>query len=406
MAYNHTNSKHNLEEFRRYRDGEMSFREQHDLEKSLLEDTFLAEAYEGFLAMSTNEVPYDQSISELNDNLQNRIKNKERKILMLWIYASAASIVVGLGVIWLVYFSSHQMAERRETVKKTVSVLSQPSKIEEIELGNRSVEIKPKKAVNIHSEQEKEIPEPSLAITEKKQAIQIPDFQKEESLAIVDKTRLKSEIYATPSQSFSYAPTSLMQRENNQFVTGHVTDENGDAVAGASIQPVGNKGAQTDSNGNFKLSSRIGDSLTLAMIGYKAKSIRIAANNIGTLKLEADNQMLNEVVIVGYGKAKKSSNYNTSRVQAYGEPVPVNGWESYEFYLDKMSDSSKVKGVVKVSFFVNSNGSFSDFKPRGTSELFEKAINIITSGPAWKPFISNQIEAGKRVEVTINFKTN
>ena len=125
---------------------------------------------------------------------------------------------------------------------------------------------------------------------------------------------------------------------------------------------------------------------------------------MGTLKLEADSQSLNEVVVIGYGKQQKRSVYNSTRVPAYGEPEPVKGWKSYQLYLDKMSDYSAVEGIVKVSFLVNLNGSLSDFKTTGTTELFDKAIKIITSGPAWKPFKGNQIEAGKRADVTIKFK--
>jgi len=409
MSYNQTNNQYNLEEFRRYRDGEMSFREQHDLEKSLLEDAVLAEAYEGFIAMSINEVPYDQSVSELNDKLQNRIRGGERKTLMLWVYAAAASIIVGLGIIWLVFSNNQPILKNHEIAEKIVSNLPQSDKTEEkeIEPGARSVEIRPKKnPVNSDTKQDIEIPEPSLASVEKEQkdSIQVPDLAEEESLAVAIVAKPKIETSATPSPSFNYAPSGLMQKNNNQFVTGHVEDENGEAVAGASIRLSGNKGTQTDSNGNFKLNSRVGDSLTLAMIGYKAKSIRIDANNLGDIILNSDNRSLSEVVIVDSDSKRKRSVSNGARAPAYNEPTPVEGWDSYQSYLNKMSDSSKIKGVVKVSFLVNSNGSLSEFKTSGTTELFDKAIQIVTFGPAWKPSIGNESETGKRAEVTIKFK--
>lgn len=84
-----------------------------------------------------------------------------------------------------------------------------------------------------------------------------------------------------------------------------VSSEDGEPVIGASVKVVGSKtaGAVTDIDGNFSISAPAGTTLEITYIGMEKKTVK-AGNNM-TITLSQDNQSLSEVIITGYGSAKK-----------------------------------------------------------------------------------------------------
>src|SRR5690606_12878639 len=64
----------------------------------------------------------------------------------------------------------------------------------------------------------------------------------------------------------------------------------------------------TDENGVFMLGRiQSGDVLTLSSVGYKQRQITVGGNDYIEVILEEDQEMLGEVVVVGYGQQKKES---------------------------------------------------------------------------------------------------
>ena len=98
-------------------------------------------------------------------------------------------------------------------------------------------------------------------------------------------------------------PQEVQQTKN---VTGQVLDENGEPMIGVSVLVKGTKiGSVTDFDGNFKLNAPAGaKELQVTYMGYKAQDVKITSGNI-IVKMEPDNQLLDEVVVVGYGTMKK-----------------------------------------------------------------------------------------------------
>ena len=92
-----------------------------------------------------------------------------------------------------------------------------------------------------------------------------------------------------------------------QGLKGNVIDENGDPVIGATVAEKSNpKNATiTDFDGNFTVNVNAGKIIVITYIGYETKEL--AAKNGMTIKLQPDNKVLDEVVVVGYGVQKKSS---------------------------------------------------------------------------------------------------
>ena len=92
-----------------------------------------------------------------------------------------------------------------------------------------------------------------------------------------------------------------------QGIKGNVIDENGDPVIGATVAEKSNpKNATiTDFDGNFTVNVNAGKVIVITYIGYETKEL--AAKNGMTIRLQPDNKVLDEVVVVGYGVQKKSS---------------------------------------------------------------------------------------------------
>ncbi len=90
-------------------------------------------------------------------------------------------------------------------------------------------------------------------------------------------------------------------------VNGTVTSaDDGEPVIGASIRVEGTKtGTVTDINGNFQLSAPAGSTLVVSYLGMETQKVK-AGRNLN-ITLQTDSHSLDEVMVVAYGTAKKSS---------------------------------------------------------------------------------------------------
>ena len=89
-------------------------------------------------------------------------------------------------------------------------------------------------------------------------------------------------------------------------VEGIVTDENGNPLAGVSVQIKGtNQGVTTNASGSFSLNVPDNAVLSISFVGYQTREVGVANKNNISIQLKAAASGLNEVVIVGYGKLRK-----------------------------------------------------------------------------------------------------
>ena len=94
----------------------------------------------------------------------------------------------------------------------------------------------------------------------------------------------------------------------NKQITGRVVDTKGEAAIGASILEKGTtNGTITDFDGNFKLTVGPKAVLQISYIGYKTQEIPVANKTKLNITMEEDTEVLDEVVVVGYGAQKKES---------------------------------------------------------------------------------------------------
>lgn len=89
-------------------------------------------------------------------------------------------------------------------------------------------------------------------------------------------------------------------------VKGHVKDDTGEPITGATVRVVGQEGGVvTDIDGNFSISANTGAEITVSYIGYSDTKAPASANMVIVMKDDAAKS-LNEVVVIGYGVVKKS----------------------------------------------------------------------------------------------------
>lgn len=104
--------------------------------------------------------------------------------------------------------------------------------------------------------------------------------------------------YAAP------VPQSTETGQNLQAVSGTVSDAEGNPIIGANVVEKGTKrGVVTDLDGKFSLKVAPGATLEISYLGYEKKSQK--ASGYMDIVLTEDNELLDEVVVVGYGMQKK-----------------------------------------------------------------------------------------------------
>lgn len=87
-------------------------------------------------------------------------------------------------------------------------------------------------------------------------------------------------------------------------IKGHVKDASGEPIMGATITVNGKAVGITDMDGNFSVDAAPGANLTFTYLGMTPKTIKATSNMMITLV--DDQKSLNEVVVIGYGRAKKN----------------------------------------------------------------------------------------------------
>ncbi|MDR1633202.1 MAG: carboxypeptidase-like regulatory domain-containing protein, partial [Dysgonamonadaceae bacterium] len=90
-------------------------------------------------------------------------------------------------------------------------------------------------------------------------------------------------------------------------ITGTVLDEFNEPAIGASVTEKGSiRGTATNLDGNFELSVGENAVLVVSYIGYAAQEIPVGNQTNFRIVLKEDAQLLEEVVVIGYGTVKKS----------------------------------------------------------------------------------------------------
>ncbi|WP_158826863.1 SusC/RagA family TonB-linked outer membrane protein [Mucilaginibacter lacusdianchii] len=163
----------------------------------------------------------------------------------------------------------------------------------------------------------------------------------------------------------------------NVTVSGKVTDvANGQPLIGVSVGVRGTTtGAQTDADGNYRLSVPANVTLTFTYVGYVTQSLPVGSNTTLDVKLAAQVNDLQQVVVVGYGTQRK--------VDVTGAVATVKGEE-----LAKQSSPNAVsalQGKVAGVNIVNNGapGSSPQVTIRGTGTVYGNTNVLYVVDGVW-----------------------
>lgn len=99
------------------------------------------------------------------------------------------------------------------------------------------------------------------------------------------------------------APQSFAQ---TRTVTGTVTDQNGKGIPGVTVSVKGtNTATQTDNSGTYRINAAENATLVFTSVGYGTMEMPVGGRTAMDASLTANNSNLSEVVVIGYGTARK-----------------------------------------------------------------------------------------------------
>lgn len=156
-----------------------------------------------------------------------------------------------------------------------------------------------------------------------------------------------------------------------KHVSGTVTDTNGEALAGVvvTISDSGTPaGTVTDSYGKYELAILGGaDKLEFSCLGFRSQLVPVNGRAVIDIVLEQDTQFLDEVVVVGYGTAKKSD-LTTS----------ISSIKAEELNTVKTGAAADALQGIAAGVMVSKNS----FRPGGTSDIIIRGKGSLGNGGA------------------------
>ncbi|GHV26891.1 hypothetical protein FACS1894176_08190 [Bacteroidia bacterium] len=101
-------------------------------------------------------------------------------------------------------------------------------------------------------------------------------------------------------------PKTAAQAGDTKIVSGIVKDENGETIIGASVVLKGTStGIATGIEGDFELKVPDDGTLVVSYMGYNTIELPVNGKSNFQITLAEDNQLLDEVVVIGYGTVRR-----------------------------------------------------------------------------------------------------
>jgi len=419
MTNDNNIKKYSAIDIEKYQSGKLSAKEMHDMEKAALEDSFLADAMEGYALAGVN---VKEDIKELKKRLAEKTegaailpidKNRNNNFRLLRV-AAMLVFIAGAGLLIYQFGFNKKTSDiaQAETKTETVgpanipaspaspsgtitdSTFVQPASPGETNLNKKEI-AKSKdntatggqlKDLNITTaEPTKVMPTPanSDAVVENN-TIPVVTAQKR---TLAKKTAISNEVIVNNNAASGRAAQQTETDNNERAIVssrkaeeqidrsisnqitnvfqGRVTDPSNKGVPFANITNLSDKAATyTDADGYFKLTNT--DSvlnIQVSSIGFENTTTQIR-NNVANSQviLQENKNNLSEVVVVGNQKpnaAARRRDTNKNKV----EPVPYAGWDNYDTYLanninipEDFKATQTPNSIVELSFEINRNG--------------------------------------------------
>ena len=238
----------------------------------------------------------------------------------------------------------------------------------------------------------------------------VDDSVETDMIAANESSTVKEEAKASMQQgtpidelaSTSAGVRAKKKKANTRQIKGTLTDENGDALIGASVVEKGTRnGTITDIDGTYSLDvSEDANSLVISYTGFDTQEVALGNSNQVDISLEQGVE-LSEVVITGLGSSDQRE--STASYSDY----PSEGMNKFKAYVKanlaypQAAKEAGIKGKVILLFDVNNAGRPINIEIKKSlgSGCDEEAIRLLEEGPKWE-----QGNREGKIKLTIRFK--
>lgn len=172
------------------------------------------------------------------------------------------------------------------------------------------------------------------------------------------------ERFSVPTEAFQLRDDDVPQARDGHII-GKVLDRNGVPLPGVAVMVKGtNIGTSTNSVGNYDLylNGRKSGTIVFSCLGYEEQEITYSGQMHMNVTMQDDNQLINEVVVTGYGNYHRSE-YVGAVTQIKAEDILIPG----EATIDQM-----LQGVIPGMSVINTTGKVGGtpkIRIRGTSTI-------------------------------------
>ncbi|MBW4890686.1 carboxypeptidase-like regulatory domain-containing protein [Mucilaginibacter sp. HMF5004] len=436
-----SSKKPDIAQIRKYLNGELDAPAMFELERQAEADPFLWDMIKGIESGSESDLLI---LSEIEDLIDKRVeKDKKRIIPIFTIVSIAASLIVALGIGGWMFIHQPEKpvtafnaakkitpAEKEKAIADPVlakPVLPAAKKLVIARLKHSkyhpSVSIKAdtteyiasaykvkqntttdellKKMPGLNVDDKGTITEQSVQLAKKKNidsnARRLAEVSIRGRIAALKKTELVGSVSTVKAKDLEELQATSVDQAlqgrlagvdvkeakavaTNRTITGIVTDKNDKSpLIGVSILAKNKAiGTVTDINGKFSITvpSNV-QTLNIAYIGYLSQQVKIDKTDKLTISLSPNSQSLSEVVV---------TRPDANNEHVYRVAQPSAGWDDYDKYIKENAIMPNGQtGVVRLAFTVDGKGNISNIiiKKGETTEMNQKAIDIIKNGPKW-----------------------
>ncbi|MCF0068921.1 hypothetical protein LZD49_00470 [Dyadobacter sp. CY261] len=383
-----------FDDFERYYSGRMPSAQQRLLEGRMLDEPLVAGAYEGFLLWRAEHLDVAGVRTDLYRRLNERVPDlrvpdlrvpdSRRRILPLWMYASAASVCLAIIFYWLVFLRDYQgdmrqppatFTQKKSAVSEQTPTLNLPAPA--------PAAIKPTGTPTTGA--------PSRLVLKS-----IPGSLPPAN--VPSGTKQSADVSV---ESRAVAPVVSTEAEESVR-----KDEFGVALADSGLAQTAPSQAAIEPGKALAVpgsAQAVGKSLA-ARAKATSSQPHLVSKKATDTNSNALPETLNEVLIAGTSTQAKRTNVPIPSDVDRPAPVPAGGWEPYRAYLDSSTGSAIATGQVVVTFVVSPTGTLIGFTAKGISELQNEAIQIIRKGPAWLPARTKGGPVAAIAEIRLQFR--
>lgn len=380
----------------RYIEGNRKGKDANRLEREAMKDPFLAHAMRGYDRVKGN---HTQQLERLQHDVTRRAARAPRR---LWAAGIAASLllVVGLGTYLLlqkdplVQEMQMSLVEVSEPDVPVAPVPVSPAPPAPQEIAQLPVVTAQDEAAPLVAKQQT-----TPALKRKIVVEHIPEAEELQEHPAMAKV---AEVAADAAE-MKLQKVRTGEPIKPVTVQGRVTDAQGTPLPGVNVLvDGGTEGTITNLDGEFAVITTDTGRIKVSYIGFDPIVIPVDTSEVMHIAMHESGEMLDEVVVVGYGSQKKqvmtgavtevSAEREKTSTKSV-EPQPRIGSKAYKKYLKKnlvrptSVECAKAKGKVILHFYVNELGRPYNITVEKSlcPEADNEAIRLLKEGPDWVP---------------------